>query len=212
MASKPTPRTTTRSSNDGYYPTTGTTNEKLAMVEYPEHKNNTNNTGTESGDSSINQAESADKGEEVLDYSELPTTEDILTSDERFSLFQKSLNIAFPKGAAIKTPFTVFAPTNDAWGRLGNTTATRLFSDRPALGRVVLRHLVAGTRLQIGVGRSELETVGGDRLEVIRARQDIFSENVKIITSSGDNIMVMFKILTKDGVIYAVDNVMESTT
>ena len=108
------------------------------------------------------------------------------SSDSRFSSFQKALNIAFPKGARIKTPFTVFVPTNDAFIKMNNETLARLLDDKDALADVVLRHLVAGTRLLTPVGSSRLVSVGGDRIDVKRYLNDIFSENVKISTRRGD--------------------------
>ena len=148
---------------------------------------------------------------ESIDYNGLPTTEEILTSDSRFSSFQKALNIAFPKGASIKSPFTIFVPTNEAFMKINNETLARMLDGKDSLADVVLRHLVAGTRFQIPVGSSRLVSVGGDRIDIKRYLNDIFSENVKISTSSVDTTIVQFHIVTSDGVIHAVDTLMDGS-
>jgi len=68
-------------------------------------------------------------------------------------------------------PFTVFAPTNDAFGRLAPGTVDTLMkpSSKPALTKVLNYHVVSGTitladlqaRLKAGGGRTTLTTVEG---------------------------------------------------
>ena len=100
-------------------------------------------------------------------------------------------------------------PTNDAFMNMNKEKLARLLADKDALAAVVLRHLVAGTRFQIPAGSSRLVSVGGDVIDVKRYLNDIFSENVIISTSSGDFTIGQFHIVTSDGVIHAVDTVMD---
>lgn len=68
-------------------------------------------------------------------------------------------------------PFTVFAPTNDAFGRLAPGTVDTLMkpASKPALTKVLTYHVVSGTitladlqaRLKAGGGRTTLTTVEG---------------------------------------------------
>ena len=68
-------------------------------------------------------------------------------------------------------PFTIFAPTNDAFGRLAPGTVDTLMkpASKPALVKVLNYHVVSGTitladlqtRLKAGGGRTTLTTVEG---------------------------------------------------
>ena len=101
----------------------------------------------------------------------------------------------------------MFAPTNSAFAKLKPETLSGLLADTDALIPVLLRHVVTGQAVRIPAGDSSLESVGGDRIDIKRDINDIFSENVLVSTSSGSAKVVQFDILTSDGVIHAIDTV-----
>ena len=137
----------------------------------------------------------------------LPTTGEVLATDERFSTLLAALGVAFPNGTGLEAPFTVFAPTNSAFEKIDPGTLSGLLADTDALTAVLLRHVVAGQAVRVPAGDSSLESVGGDSIDIKRDLNDIFSENVRVTTGSGAAKVVQFDILTSDGVIHAIDTV-----
>ena len=138
---------------------------------------------------------------------DLPTTGEVLATDERFSTLLTALGIAFPDSTGLDPPFTVFAPTNAAFSKLDPEVLAGLLEDIPALTTVLLRHVVAEQAVRIPAGDSTLESVGGDSISIRRDLDDIFSENVQVSTTSGTAKVVQFDIITSDGVIHAIDTV-----
>merc|ERR1712073_39070 len=61
-------------------------------------------------------------------------------------------------------PFTVFAPTNDAFAKIPADTLNGLLADKEALTAVLLRHVVSGTILSRQVGNGVVKTVGGEKI------------------------------------------------
>ena len=100
----------------------------------------------------------------------------------------------------------MFAPTNEAFEKLGNETLTELFADREALADVLKRHIIPGRDFQIPEGHSRLKSLKGDILDIKRNIDDIFSENVKVSTAETESTIVEFNIFTDDGVIQMVDS------
>jgi uncharacterized surface protein with fasciclin (FAS1) repeats len=80
-------------------------------------------------------------------------------------------------------PITVFAPSNDAFGRLPTGALDLLLksASKPTLGRVLRYHIVSGTltlddlraRAAAGGGKARLPTLAGDPLLVEIARDAI---------------------------------------
>ena len=74
-------------------------------------------------------------------------------------------------------PFTVFAPTNDAFAKIPKETLDGLLADKEALTAVLLRHVVPGAALascNVPRGTTSLDTAGGESIEV-RKTQTGFS-------------------------------------
>ena len=66
-------------------------------------------------------------------------------------------------------PFTVFAPTNDAFAKIPKETLDGLLADKEALTAVLLRHVVPGAALascNVPRGTTSLDTAGGETIEV----------------------------------------------
>merc|ERR1712105_111655 len=55
-------------------------------------------------------------------------------------------------------PFTVFAPTNDAFAKIPADVLNGLLADKDALTKVLLRHVVPGTVFAKGVGNGVVPT------------------------------------------------------
>merc|ERR1712212_999696 len=68
-------------------------------------------------------------------------------------------------------PFTVFAPTNDAFAKIPSDTLNGLLADKDALTAVLLRHVVPGAALkarEVPKGTTTLDTAGGEKIDVTR--------------------------------------------
>jgi len=136
-----------------------------------------------------------------------PTTGEVLASDPRFSTLLIALGAAFGNETGLEAPFTVFAPTNKAFAKIDDETLAGLLEDPDALQEVLLRHIVAEKAVRIPAGDTSLSSVSGESINIQRDINDIFSETVRVSTSAGSARIVEFDILTRDGVIHAIDTV-----
>ena len=97
-------------------------------------------------------------------------------------------------------PFTVFAPTDEAFAKLPAGTVDALLKDKEALTKILTYHVVAGkvTSDQV-VTLSEAETVAG-----IKAKIEVRDGNVYVAGSKVTTVDVM----ASNGVIHIIDTVM----
>ena len=95
-------------------------------------------------------------------------------------------------------PFTVFAPTDDAFAKIPKADLEALLADKEALIRVLTYHVVPGKVLAADVGGLEsAQTVQGQSLSIDT------SSGVKV---DGANV-VKTDILASNGVIHVIDSV-----
>ncbi len=97
-------------------------------------------------------------------------------------------------------PFTVFAPTDDAFAALPEGTVPALLNDIPALTSVLTYHVVAGKVMSgdLAAGCAEVPTVQGAALTICRTDSGV--------TVNGANV-VMADVEKKNGVIHVIDAV-----
>merc|ERR1712045_1077543 len=101
-------------------------------------------------------------------------------------------------------PFTVFAPTNDAFAKIPEETLNGLLADKDALTAVLLRHVVPGAALKaqdVPVGSTNVKTAGGEEITVTR------DNYIKVKSSAGGAGVVAFDVLATNGVVHLVDTV-----
>merc|ERR1712168_1448420 len=101
-------------------------------------------------------------------------------------------------------PFTVFAPTNLAFKKIPDANLQRLLADKAALSKILLRHVVPGTRMQgknIPPGVTNLKTAAGEQ---ISATRDKF---IQVKSKEGSAFIVLFDVIASNGVLHAVDTV-----
>merc|ERR1712087_321644 len=101
-------------------------------------------------------------------------------------------------------PFTVFAPTNDAFAKIPADTLNGLLADKEALTAVLLRHVVPGAALKardVPHGTTPVRTAGGEEIEVTRNRY------ISIKSSAGKAGVIAFDILATNGVVHLVNSV-----
>jgi uncharacterized surface protein with fasciclin (FAS1) repeats len=105
------------------------------------------------------------------------------------------------KGAG---PFTVFAPTDEAFAKLPKGTVEGLLKDIPKLTAVLTYHVVAGKVMAADVVKlKSAKTVQGQEVKVDASKWHMH-KNVKI----NDAEVIKADILTDNGVIHVIDKVL----
>merc|ERR1711892_1102015 len=101
-------------------------------------------------------------------------------------------------------PFTVFAPTNDAFAKMPADTLNGLLADKEALTAVLLRHVVPGAALKardVPHGTTPVKTAGGEEIQVTKNRY------ISVKSSAGKAGVIAFDILATNGVVHLVNSV-----
>merc|ERR1711970_1219585 len=102
-------------------------------------------------------------------------------------------------------PFTVFAPTNNAFAKIPSDTLTSLLGDKDALTAVLARHVIAGSKILSGdipQGVTKVQTLGGEEVEVLRR-----GSSVSIKSAAGSARVIKADVGATNGVIHVVDTV-----
>jgi len=111
-------------------------------------------------------------------------------------------------------PFTVFAPTNEAFAKLPSGTVDNLLmtQNKDTLTKILTYHVVAGKlgtkeiskSIRAGNGKAELNTVSGGKLWVSMRGKDIVVTDEK-----GDSSKVIIAdVYQSNGVIHVIDTVL----
>ena len=132
---------------------------------------------------------------------ELGSIVDIAVGDGRFTTLVTALQAAeLVETLSGDGPFTVFAPTDDAFNKLPEGTIEALLADIPALTDILLYHVVSGEVLAEDVVMlEEAETLLGENVEIM-----VEGEAVKI----NDAQVIITDILADNGVIHVIDTVL----
>lgn len=110
-------------------------------------------------------------------------------------------------------PFTVFAPTNDAFAKLPAGTVDNLLKpeNKATLSAVLTYHVVAGKfssdavakAIKAGKGKAELKTVQGGTLTAMMSGKDVVLKDEKGNTSK----ITIMDVNQSNGVIHVIDAV-----
>jgi uncharacterized surface protein with fasciclin (FAS1) repeats len=111
-------------------------------------------------------------------------------------------------------PFTVFAPTNEAFNMLPKGTVETLLKpeNKAKLTGILTYHVVAGkldtkelaAKIKAGGGKAELTTVAGGKLWVMMK-----GKNIVIKDEAGNMAMITIKdVYQSNGVIHVIDHVL----
>ncbi|MGI9579391.1 MAG: fasciclin domain-containing protein [Microthrixaceae bacterium] len=98
-------------------------------------------------------------------------------------------------------PFTVFAPTNEAFGEIPAETLEALRMDRAAQADIILGHVVPGT-----LTVDDLEAVSGGTLETAAGTQltvEVDGDEISV----GGALVVLPDVLASNGVVHVIDSV-----
>jgi transforming growth factor-beta-induced protein len=129
------------------------------------------------------------------------TIVDIAVADGRFTTLVAALQAAdLAETLAGEGPFTVFAPTDDAFAKLPEGTVEALLEDIPALTDILLYHVVSGEVL-------------AEDVVMLEEAETLLGENVSIRVEDGnvyinDSMVVITDIMASNGVIHVIDTVL----
>jgi uncharacterized surface protein with fasciclin (FAS1) repeats len=111
-------------------------------------------------------------------------------------------------------PFTVFAPTNEAFAKLPAGTVDNLVKpeNKDTLTKILTYHVVAGKltsndlkkKIKEGHGTAELTTVQGEKLEAMMDGKNLVLKDAK----GGTSTVTIANVMQSNGVIHVVDTVL----
>jgi uncharacterized surface protein with fasciclin (FAS1) repeats len=111
-------------------------------------------------------------------------------------------------------PFTVFAPTNEAFGKLPEGTVETLVKpeNKATLTKILTYHVVAGrvsaadlvAKIKAGGGKAELKTVSGGTLTAMADGKKVYLVDEK----GGKSWVTIADVFQKNGVIHVVNTVL----
>jgi uncharacterized surface protein with fasciclin (FAS1) repeats len=97
-------------------------------------------------------------------------------------------------------PFTVFAPTNDAFAKIPAPVLNLLLSDVEALKSVLLYHVAPrAVNLRFQFAPRDLTTVQG---------QEVYAERERDTLKINNSTVILRPIIASNGVIYVIDSVL----
>jgi uncharacterized surface protein with fasciclin (FAS1) repeats len=97
-------------------------------------------------------------------------------------------------------PFTVFAPTDEAFAKLPAADLNALLADKEALTKVLTYHVVSGTVLAADVVKlTKATTLEGSELKIKVNKQGVRVNKANVVTTD---------ILATNGVIHVIDEVL----
>ena len=101
-------------------------------------------------------------------------------------------------------PYTVFAPTDEAFAKLPKGTVDDLLKDVPKLKNILLYHVVSGKMMAADVTKEKrLKTVQGEELKIDAVRWHLH-RHVKV----NDADIIQPDIVVSNGVCHAIDKVL----
>jgi uncharacterized surface protein with fasciclin (FAS1) repeats len=99
-----------------------------------------------------------------------------------------------------KGPFTVFAPTDDAFNKLPKGTLENLLKDKEALKKVLLYHVVSGKVMASDVvNLNSATTLEGNDVKIKTVDGNVMINNAKVIKAD---------VVASNGVIHVIDTVL----
>ncbi len=95
-------------------------------------------------------------------------------------------------------PFTVFAPTDEAFAKVPKATLDSLLADKAALTKILTYHVVAGKVMAADVKAGHVKTVQGSDL-AMATEGGVTVNGAKVVAAD---------VATSNGVIHAIDTVL----
>ncbi len=126
---------------------------------------------------------------------------EIASSDEKFSTLVSAIKAAgLVEILSSEGPFTVFAPTNEAFAKLSKETSDAVLADKKQLKNILIYHVVSGKVMAKDVAKLDLaKTLQGGSLKIKVTDENVMVDNAKVIKAD---------IEAENGVIHIIDTVL----
>lgn len=137
----------------------------------------------------------------LLPPAETPDIVEIAVGDGRFTTLVAALGAAgLVETLQSEGPFTVFAPTDEAFAKLPEGTVAALLKDIPTLTNILLYHVVSGEVLAADVvSLSSASAVNGDSISIKSSSSGVMLNESKVLITD---------IMARNGVIHVIDTVL----
>ncbi len=113
------------------------------------------------------------------------------------------------KALSAKGPFTVFAPTNEAFAEIPQESLDALVADKSALSKVLTYHVIKGRVLAKNLQPTQtVKTLEGGTITIA------VSNGSATITDAQGNVanITMTDLKAKNGVVHVIDNVLQTAS
>jgi uncharacterized surface protein with fasciclin (FAS1) repeats len=97
-----------------------------------------------------------------------------------------------------KGPFTVFAPTDEAFAKLPAGTVEALLKDKEKLAKILTYHVVSGTVMAKDVKPGKVTTVEGSKLNITKGANGVKVDSANVVATD---------VVATNGVIHVIDSV-----
>merc|ERR1712168_713316 len=125
---------------------------------------------------------------------------DVVVKDQDFSTLLKAVQTAkLATTLSGNGPFTVFAPTNEAFAKLPPGVLDNLLKNVTALTDVLTYHVVSGTFYSQGLASGDVKTLEGKNVQVSVGDDGVMINTAKVI---------MADLSVTNGVIHVIDSVL----
>src|SRR5690606_13213662 len=96
-------------------------------------------------------------------------------------------------------PFTVFAPTDEAFAKVPKDNLDALLKDKAKLTKVLTYHVVPGKIMAAEVKAGQIKTVEGSKLSVSMKDEKVMVDKATVVQAD---------VAADNGVIHAIDTVL----
>jgi uncharacterized surface protein with fasciclin (FAS1) repeats len=130
------------------------------------------------------------------------TITSVLRDGATFSILTKALKAAeLDEMLGAKGSFTIFAPTDEAFGKLPEGTLDRLLlpENKEKLRSLLLYHVIPGNFLAADLKNGEIKTANGEKVEI-----DLKSDTKQV----EDSNIAKADLVVGNGVVHSIDKVM----
>jgi uncharacterized surface protein with fasciclin (FAS1) repeats len=180
----------------------------IAMIAFTSCKNSE----TDAAEKEEVAVEAETSAESVMD--EQQTIVEIAVGNENFSTLVVALKAAgLVETLSSEGPFTVFAPTNDAFGKLPEGTVATLVEpeNKEKLASILTYHVVSGEFMAADVVNAISDNDGSFTIPTVQGEELVATlegENVILTDANGNkSTIIMTDVDASNGVIHAVDSV-----